>query len=337
MRTLEEWSVSKNVKKIVITLFALIMTVGLASGFIAPIKASADTNNFTVKVEYVDADGAEIAPSDILTDYHYVSTPKDIPGYKLREIPHNATGNITDTGIIVRYIYDKTIDVRYVDETGKDLLPVVEIINSEAAVLETISDYTFVKKDISIDGLHIIFRYKKNISTIPDFGKPNQVTVNYLDENKTPIAPSLYLSGLFNEAYNVPMKKIKGYTLLKYDSEILGVFTESPQTINIIYQKKAPEQAPSMEPLPDPTVPENPQVENSKIETTEKRTTSKVKIAPKALKLTKVEQKKQETKDSLPKTGDSSVNLLITCLGIIAISCGVYLLVEQSQKRRRKE
>lgn len=229
---------SKNVKKIVITLFALIMTVGLASGFIAPIKASADTNNFTVKVEYVDADGAEIAPSDILTDYHYVSTPKDIPGYKLREIPHNATGNITDTGIIVRYIYDKTIDVRYVDETGKDLLPVVEIINSEAAVLETISDYTFVKKDISIDGLHIIFRYKKNISTIPDFGKPNQVTVNYLDENKTPIAPSLYLSGLFNEAYNVPMKKIKGYNLLKYDSEILGVFTESPQTINIIYQKK---------------------------------------------------------------------------------------------------
>ncbi|HEM1335147.1 TPA: MucBP domain-containing protein [Listeria monocytogenes] len=328
---------SKNVKKIVITLFALIMTVGLASGFIAPIKASADTNNFTVKVEYVDADGAEIAPSDILTDYHYVSTPKDIPGYKLREIPHNATGNITDTGIIVRYIYDKTIDVRYVDETGKDLLPVVEIINSEAAVLETISDYTFVKKDISIDGLHIIFRYKKNISTIPDSGKPNQVTVNYLDENKTPIAPSLYLSGLFNEAYNVPMKKIKGYNLLKYDSEILGVFTESPQTINIIYQKKAPEQAPSMEPLPDPTVPESPQVEKSKIETTEKRTTSKVKIAPKALKLTKVEQKKQETKDSLPKTGDSSVNLLITCLGIIAISCGVYLLVEQSQKRRRKE
>ncbi|EAC3865717.1 peptidoglycan-binding protein [Listeria monocytogenes] len=328
---------SKNVKKIVITLFALIMTIGLASGFIAPIKASADTNNFTVKVEYVDADGAEIAPSDILTDYHYVSTPKDIPGYKLREIPHNATGNITDTGIIVRYIYDKTIDVRYVDETGKDLLPVVEIINSEAAVLETISDYTFVKKDISIDGLHIIFRYKKNISTIPDFGKPNQVTVNYLDENKTPIAPSLYLSGLFNEAYNVPMKKIKGYTLLKYDSEILGVFTESPQTINIIYQKKAPEQAPSMEPLPDPTVPESQQVEKSKIETTEKRTTSKVKIAPKALKLTKVEQKKQETKDSLPKTGDSSVNLLITCLGIIAISCGVYLLVQQSQKRRRKE
>lgn len=61
-----------------------------------------------------------------------------------------------------------------------------------------------------------------------------------------------------------------------------------------------------------------------------------MKIAPKALKLTKVEQK-QETKDSLPKTGDSSVNLLITCLGIIAISCGVYLLVQQSQKRRRKE
>lgn len=49
-----------------------------------------------------------------------------------------------------------------------------------------------------------------------------------------------------------------------------------------------------MEPLPDPTVPESPQVEKSKIETTEKRTTSKVKIAPKALKLTKVEQKTRD-------------------------------------------
>lgn len=86
---------------------------------------------------------------------------KDIPGYKLREIPHNATGNITDTGIIVRYIYDKIIDVSYVDETGKDLLPVVEIIDSEAAILETIPDYTFVRKDISIDGSHIIFAIKR--------------------------------------------------------------------------------------------------------------------------------------------------------------------------------
>lgn len=56
-----------------------------------------------------------------------------------------------------------------------------------------------------------------------------------------------------------------------------------------------------MEPLPDPTVPENPQVEKSKIETTEKRTTSKVKIAPKALKLTKVEQKNKRRKIAYQK------------------------------------
>lgn len=61
-----------------------------------------------------------------------------------------------------------------------------------------------------------------------------------------------------------------------------------------------------MEPLPDPTVPESPQVEKSKIkkskiETTEKRTTSKVKIAPKALKLTKVEQKNKRRKIAYQK------------------------------------
>lgn len=71
-------------------------------------------------------------------------------------------------------------------------------------------------------------------------------------------------------------------------------------------KKKAPEQAPSMEPLPDTTVPENPSVEKakikkSKIETTEKRTISKAKIEPKALKLTKVEQKKTRDERSLAK------------------------------------
>lgn len=54
-----------------------------------------------------------------------------------------------------------------------------------------------------------------------------------------------------------------------------------------------------MEPLPDTAVPENPPVEKakikkSKIETTEKRTISKAKIEPKALKLTKVEQKTRD-------------------------------------------
>ncbi len=57
-----------------------------------------------------------------------------------------------------------------------------------------------------------------------------------------------------------------------------------------------------MEPLPDPTVPESPQVEKSKIETTEKKELhQKVKIAPKALKLTKVEQKNKRRKIAYQK------------------------------------
>ncbi|MBC2038599.1 MucBP domain-containing protein [Listeria marthii] len=328
-------------KKLVISILAVIITVSLGSGAFSPIHAHADAtlnpNGFTVLVKYMDEAGTEIAPSETLTEYYYVSVEKNIPGYKLKETPTNATGRITDSGIEVHYIYERAIKVSYVDETGKDLLPTVEVADSDAAVLETIPDYTFVRKDVSADNSQIIFRYKKNVSTIPDFGKPNQVTVNYVDENNMQIAPSLYLSGLFDEAYKVPMKKIKGYTLLKYDPEILGVFTESAQTINIIYQKNVPEQTPSLENPPEPTTPAEPQLETPKVEITEKPISAKEQITPTTVKAPKVEAKKQPAKKTLPKTGDSSIDLLITCLGIIIVSCGVYLLVQQTQKRRRKE
>lgn len=328
-------------KKLVISILAVIITVILGSGAFSPIHAHADAalnpNGFTVLVKYLDEAGTEIAPSETLTDYYYVSVEKNIPGYKLKETPSNATGRITDSGIEVHYIYERAIKVSYVDETGKDLLPTVEVADSDAAVLETIPDYTFVRKDVSADSSQIIFRYKKNVSTIPDFGKPNQVTVNYVDENNVKISPSLYLSGLFNDTYQVPMKKIKGYTLLKYDPEILGVFTESAQTINIIYQKNAPEQTPSLENPPEPTTPAEPQLETPKVEITEKPISAKEQITPTTVKAPKVEAKKQPAKKTLPKTGDSSIDLLITCLGIIIVSFGVYILVQQTQKRRRKE
>lgn len=322
-------------------MLAVIIIVSLGSGVFSPIRAHADAtqnpNGFIVLVKYMDEVGTEIAPSETLTEYYYVSVEKSIPGYKLKETPSNATGRITDSGIEVHYIYERSIKVSYVDETGQDLLPTVEVADSDAAVLETITGYTFVRKEVSADNSHIIFRYKKNVSTIPDFGKPNQVTVNYVDENNTKIAPSFYLSGLFNESYQVPMKKIKGYTLLKYDPEILGVFTESAQTINIIYQKNRPEQSPSVENPPDPIVPIAPQVEAPKVEIAEKPVSPKEQITPPTTKKTKTVLKKQIAKATLPKTGDSSIDLLVTCLGIIAISCGIYLIVQQSQKRRRKE
>ncbi|EIN5667120.1 MucBP domain-containing protein [Listeria monocytogenes] len=331
----------ESCKKIVISMLAVIIIVSLGSGVFSPIRAHADAaqnpNGFTVLVKYMDEAGTEIAPSETLTEYYYVSVEKSIPGYKLKETPSNATGRITDSGIEVRYIYERAIKVSYVDETGQDLLPTVEVADSDAAVLETITGYTFVRKEVSADSSHIIFRYKKNVSTIPDFGKPNQVTVIYVDENNIQIAPSLYLSGLFNESYQVPMKKIKGYTLLKYDPEILGVFTESAQTINIIYQKNRPEQSPSVENSSDPIVPIAPQVEAPKVEIAEKPVSPKEQITPPTTKKTKAVLKKQIAKATLPKTGDSSMDLLVTCLGIIAISCGIYLIVQQSQKRRRKE
>ena len=89
-----------------------------------------------VTVKYVDADGQEIAKSDILTgqlNSAYQTNAKMITGYRLVKTPANAKGQYTTSAQTVVYEYQKEttttvpttnvkMTARYVDEQGHELV-----------------------------------------------------------------------------------------------------------------------------------------------------------------------------------------------------------------------
>lgn len=84
-----------------------------------------ETINVTVK--YVDkSTGNEIADSETITGYNgdeYTTTEKEIKGFKLKEIPENAKGTMTENlEVIYYYSRPAKVIVNYIDtDTGDDL------------------------------------------------------------------------------------------------------------------------------------------------------------------------------------------------------------------------
>lgn len=83
-----------------------------------------------VVVEYVDEMGNSLAPTETITgDYNdpYISQAKAIYGWKLKTMPTNAQGIITDVLQTVTYVYTRqeagNVTVLYVDEVGNELAP----------------------------------------------------------------------------------------------------------------------------------------------------------------------------------------------------------------------
>lgn len=81
-----------------------------------------------VTVNYVDADGNELATSDTLNGSigdAYETSPKTIAGWTLTETPANATGTFTNSEQTVTYVYEKAtaapVTVKYVDKDGNEL------------------------------------------------------------------------------------------------------------------------------------------------------------------------------------------------------------------------
>ncbi|MFD1850654.1 MucBP domain-containing protein [Oceanobacillus bengalensis] len=87
----------------------------------------------SVIVEYVDEDGNPIVDPEELTGNvgeNYETTPKDIEGYELIEVPENATGEYTNEPQTVTYVYKSveeepiptgSVIIEYVDEDGNPI------------------------------------------------------------------------------------------------------------------------------------------------------------------------------------------------------------------------
>ncbi|EPA8844618.1 class 1 internalin InlJ [Listeria monocytogenes] len=247
-----------------------------------------------VTVNYVDADGKTLAPSETLNGNvgdTYNATAKQIDGYTLSAEPTNATGQFTSSAQTVNYIYTKNpapekgvVEIHYVDENNKQLSSATEISgtvgDNYTTEPKTIDGYTLTTTPDNATGTFntssqtVTYVYTKNIEAA------EPVTVNYVDANGKTLAPSETLNGTIGDTYNTTAKQIDGYTLSAEPTNATGQFTNSAQTVNYIYTKNTNID----QPLPD------------------KKTTNTTPTKPSNLKTTEV----KKASDTLPKTGDSA-------------------------------
>ncbi|MBC2102757.1 class 1 internalin InlJ [Listeria marthii] len=244
-----------------------------------------------VTVNYVDANGKTLAPSETLNgnvDDTYNATAKQIDGYTLSAEPTNATGQFTSSAQTVNYIYTKNptpekgvVEIHYVDENNKQLSSTTEISgtvgDNYTTEPKTIDGYTLKTKPTNATGTFntssqtVTYVYTKNTEAA------QPITVNYMDANGKTLAPSETLNGNIGDKYTATSKQIDGYTLSKEPTNTTGLFTNSTQTVNYIYTKKTNTDQPSPDKKQTQTTPSN---------------------------LKKTEVKKAS--DTLPKTGDST-------------------------------
>ncbi|EBF5167247.1 class 1 internalin InlJ [Listeria monocytogenes] len=247
-----------------------------------------------VTVNYVDANGKTLAPSETLNGNvgdTYNATAKQIDGYTLSAEPTNATGQFTSSAQTVNYFYTKNpapekgvVEIHYVDENNKQLSSATEISgtvgDNYTTEPKTIDGYTLTTTPDNATGTFntssqtVTYVYTKNIVAA------EPVTVNYVDANGKTLAPSETLNGTIGDTYNATAKQIDGYTLSAEPTNATGQFTNSAQTVNYIYTKNTNID----QPLPD------------------KKPTNTTPTKPSNLKTTEV----KKASDSLPKTGDST-------------------------------
>ncbi|EJM2940186.1 class 1 internalin InlJ [Listeria monocytogenes] len=247
-----------------------------------------------VTVNYVDANGKTLAPSETLNgnvDDTYNATAKQIDGYTLSAEPTNATGQFTSSAQTVNYIYTKNptpekgvVEIHYVDENNKQLSSTTEISgtvgDNYTTEPKTIDGYTLKTKPTNATGTFntssqtVTYVYTKNTEAA------QPITVNYMDANGKTLAPSETLNGNVGDTYKATAKQIDGYTLSAEPTNATGQFTSSAQTVNYIYTKNTN----TDQPLPT------------------KKTTNTTPTKPSNLKTTEV----KKASDTLPKTGDST-------------------------------
>ncbi|MGJ1011208.1 MucBP domain-containing protein [Enterococcus casseliflavus] len=218
--------------------------------------------------EYVDTEGNEIHPSQIISgnvgEPYDVSTKNYqlvIEGYTLDEsqLPENSKGVFGETAQTVTYIYKKNpipaedVTVEYVDTEGNE-------IHSSQTISGNVGDTFDASTDqykLKIDG------YTLDESQLPEnskgvFGETAQtvtyiytknpvpaadVTVEYVDTEGNEIHASQTISGNVGDSYDASTEqyqlKIDGYTLdeSQLPENSKGVFSETAQTVTYVYTK----------------------------------------------------------------------------------------------------
>lgn len=150
------------------------------------------------------------------------------------------------------------VTAKYVDESGDsiadDAVTDYGIIGSTDPGYTTaqlaIDGYTFDKVIGNTSGAYpsadatVTYVYKKaqaggstGTGSVTTQAKP--VTVHYVTENGTKIAPDKTLTGNYGASYRASELSVKGYALIKDSGNTTGTFTATPQTVTYTYRQAA--------------------------------------------------------------------------------------------------
>ncbi|MBC1558500.1 MucBP domain-containing protein [Listeria booriae] len=296
-----------------------------------------------VSVQYVDESGVSIAPTEVLTgDYGkaYTSEAQHIAGYVLLETPTNANGVFTDQAQTVTYVYHKQtaqpVTVQYVDESGASIAP-QETLTGEfgrpyTSKAKKLTGYVLIETPANARGVFtnqaqtVIYVYHKQTA--------QPVTVQYVDESGTAIAPQDILTGNFGQPYTSRAKVLSGYVLTETPMNVTGVFTDQAQTVRYRYQKTAVP-APNTDPSPPDTSTGGPGDSPSTKQPSTTDTGMGGTLVPSMTTPIQKQVRPFATKEAvepkkLPTTGDGNPSSWPLVAGMSALLASVWLLRRKS-------
>lgn len=285
-----------------------------------------------LQVNYVDEANQTLATSETMSGKlgeSYVTTPKTIDGYQVKETPANATGTYTTNTetIQANYIYEKTVaeganvSVEYIDEATNEIIAPTEMLSGKIgepyqAEPKEIAGYELSQTPSNQQGAYtdqsqsVIFKYKK---IEPPVKVAKDVTVTYKDTDGKQLADPVILKGDIGTTFETEAKTFKGYKLTKTPSNQSGLFTSDSQEVEYVYSKDSA--------IITPVTPVNPATPTVPSKKSSKKTTTKT-----------VKQTGETTvTTALPKTGDSDNNLLLI-IGVSLLIGGVYMFTTRRKR-----
>ncbi|WP_311049674.1 MucBP domain-containing protein [Enterococcus faecalis] len=199
-----------------------------------------------VTVNYVDADGNELATSDTLNGSvgdAYETSPKTIAGWTLIETPANATGTFTDSEQTVNYVYEKAtaapVTVKYVDKDGNELA-ISDTLNgvlgdAYETSAKAIAGWTLTETPANATGTFT--DSEQTVTYVYEKATAAPVTVKYVDKDGNELATPDALNGNVGDPYTTEAKTIAGWAVTETPSNATGTFGEESQTVTYVYKK----------------------------------------------------------------------------------------------------
>lgn len=223
------------------------------------------TNENTVTVKYIDGFGNKLCDDIVYrgkVGTPYTTSALSFKGYVLDEIDGHQVGQFSDKPIGVTYVYKKSdggateddgaapVTAKYVDETGKELLPSIIYKGSLGYKYTTkkldIPGYTFLKMADDSDEesgrfgyqeKNVVYVYTKDTTTEE---KKASIVVRYVDTNGKTMIDDRILSGVVGEKYQIEKPVVPGYVVKSVDGDEKGIFVDGEvKMITVVYTPEA--------------------------------------------------------------------------------------------------